>query len=940
MQICLIASIVLCCELNAQTWQKHDSLGFVCIENELYDSALIHYELAAKMVKDEFGETDTLYADRLNCLLYVNYYLGRYEAAIENGEKEKQIRLLKQGREHIHYGSSLNNLAYLYIDLHQYDKALPLCLESIDLIEMFYRDEYTEYGIRLNNLASLYQKMGHYDKALPLFTKALENSEILLGNNHYDYCIKLNNIAELYRIMGQYDKALPLYLESLEKLEKSQGRFHSDYVITLSNLGLLYLQINEFSKAQPLFEEALINTENIFGKKHAYYGIRLNNMAEFYRTTGQYDKALCLYIEALDNTAGSLGKNHPSYGVRLNNLGLLYFHLGNYELALEYIQQALRNCKASHGEKHPDYSISLINLANVYQKTGGFDTALILYREAIETDFHNINQAFGYLAESEKAEFIKTINTHFNNYITFFCEHTTIDSGIGADAFNLALATKGMILQSGIRMRQILQNSHDSLALHHYEKWVNLKATIARQYSLPFDKTVADLSCLEAEAEKLEGELTRLSAAFAHSQCLGNTTWLDVKRNLLENETAIEFVSYTKTVSGKNTDSIMYAAILILPKCNFPTIISLCEQRQLDSIFQIGKQNKNHINQTYRSITYPDENNTEYGQRLYELIWEPFVDLIPKNSTVYYSPSGSLHKIAFAAIPINNDTTLSNNYELIQLSSTAALTTTSKFNNKKTESIALFGGINYDTRSKTATPVNDNNQFRKELTEQILPSREERERLYWNYLPGTLQEINDIEIIAKNKNISIMKYTGSDAMEEQFKKIQGYQSPRIIHVATHGFFFDDINQGEHYNAAKNPLNRAGLLFAGANNAWKNETELKGFEDGILTASEASTLNLRNTQLVVLSACETGLGEVKGSEGVFGLQRAFKNAGVEYIIMSLWKVPDAETAEFMKHFYSELFTGKSIPEAFRTTQKYMKNLYYNDPFKWAAFVLVQ
>lgn len=224
----------------------------------------------------------------------------------------------------------------------------------------------------------------------------------------------------------------------------------------------------------------------------------------------------------------------------------------------------------------------------------------------------------------------------------------------------------------------------------------------------------------------------------------------------------------------------------------------------------------------------------------------------------------------------------------------------------------------------------------------------------WNYLHGTLEEVNNIQKIAKDKNISTLYFTGNDALEENFKLLNGNASPSILHISTHGFFFPDPEQkkedlermritGEDKNVFKlsdNPLNRAELLFAGANHTWKGENASENLEDGILTVYEASQIYLPNTKLVVLSACETGLGDIKGSEGVFGLQRAFKAAGAEYLMMSLWKVPDKETAEFMEEFYKELFKTNAIENSYKTAQDFMKEKYPDEPYKWAAFVLVR
>jgi CHAT domain-containing protein len=222
----------------------------------------------------------------------------------------------------------------------------------------------------------------------------------------------------------------------------------------------------------------------------------------------------------------------------------------------------------------------------------------------------------------------------------------------------------------------------------------------------------------------------------------------------------------------------------------------------------------------------------------------------------------------------------------------------------------------------------------------------------FDYLPGTLAEINGIDSLAQKYHIPVKLYKGTAAMEETYKRFGLGPSPKIIHIATHGFFFPDPKEEykndhalsslgkQQFSLSENPLNRAGLLFAGANHVWQAEVIPPGLEDGVLTAYEASNVPLSSTELVVLSACETGLGDIKGSEGVFGLQRAFKAAGATYLLMSLWQVPDIETAEFMKSFYSYLFSGNTVEMAFIFSQSAMKKKYRNDPHKWAAFVLMR
>jgi CHAT domain-containing protein len=224
------------------------------------------------------------------------------------------------------------------------------------------------------------------------------------------------------------------------------------------------------------------------------------------------------------------------------------------------------------------------------------------------------------------------------------------------------------------------------------------------------------------------------------------------------------------------------------------------------------------------------------------------------------------------------------------------------------------------------------------------------QRSGFGYLPGTSDEVKAIARAGQAKGFDAHVFEHSRATELSIRSLNGAQSPAILHIATHGFFFDDPAitkenktadlEGKAFRFSENPLFRSGLLFAGANETWTGRQELPAGEDGILTSYEVSTLYLPHTRLVVLSACETALGDIRGSEGVYGLQRAFKMAGVDYLVMSLWKVPDQETAEFMQYFYDEVFNGRPIARAFYSAQRTMREKYSREPFKWAAWILLR
>lgn len=374
-------------------------------------------------------------------------------------------------------------------------------------------------------------------------------------------------------------------------------------------------------------------------------------------------------------------------------------------------------------------------------------------------------------------------------------------------------------------------------------------------------------------------------------------------------------------------------------------MVYLFSEREFEKFLKINRR-ANSFNSVKQLYSYD-----KAGDTLYNYIWRPIDSLLQGAKKVFFSPSGLLHKISFPAIPVQDSTLLIDKYELQQVSSTGNVATKREpFTISKDYEALLYGGILYDL--DTVTFENSSRKYRSKNEELFNRDRSfrfadmQRGTMTWPYLEGTLAEAQQIKSLFDDNSITTRLESGADAVEESFK-VQTIKSPEIIHIATHGFFFPekkpkkknrfmaDSNQGSNVDYS---LVRSGLIFAGGNGIFQGLPPVPGAEDGVLTAYEVSNLNLSNTKLVVLSACETGLGEIKGSEGVYGLQRAFKLAGVEYIIMSLWQIPDEQTVELMNLFYKNWLRGTDIHEAFRSAQHEMRKKY--GPFYWAAFVLVE
>ncbi len=781
----------------------------------------------------------------------------------------------------------------------------------------------TAYASAVSRLAGLYRSMGSYEKAETLYGQALQIRGKFLGEDHPDYAASLNNLALLYKDMGNYIKAEDLYLEALGIINKTFGTNNLSYATTLSNLATLYRDYENHEAAEPLYMEALTIFTDILGeKKHASYGITLNNLAVMFRDIGNYTAAEPLQNKAVEIISGVSGKDHPSYATALNNLAILHKKTGNYSSAESLFTNALTIRKKIVGENHHSYANSLYSLADMYYHTGEYQAADSLYKEANNIIFYNIRQQFGFLSEKEKELYLKTFSGRFDAFKSYSLERQETNPSIVDETYNYVLKTKGLLLKSSSAMRNAILNSHNEELISNYENWIRLRQQIAHLTFSGISERDSNIVLLEKQANELEKMLVRKSVEFGDLEEIFNISWYDIKNKLNPGEAAIEFTHFSH-----NIDSILYCALIVRHDSDYPLMVPLFEERELADIMGgYSGNNQKYINAVYGKLSKP-------GTDLYHLIWHPIEKYLDEVNTLYLSPSGLLHKISFAAINKDTNKYLLDEYNILMLSTTAKTGTLTRLDFRKKPDVTLFGGIKYSIGSTTNHP--------------------------WLFLGGTLEEIKTIEkALDSRANVELL--TGKDATITKFKNMASTSD--ILHIATHGFFFpypskeyhaftnemefDDVEfRGKATYARKrfidnpDPLMRSGLVFAGVNDHWTGyEITDKDKDDGVLTAFEVINIDLRNNKLAVMSACETGLGDIVGSEGVYGLQRAFKMAGTDHLIISLWQIHDKETAEFMKTFYGLLIEKNDLYEAFAKTQKIMRRKY--DPFFWAAFILTQ
>jgi CHAT domain-containing protein/tetratricopeptide (TPR) repeat protein len=672
----------------------------------------------------------------------------------------------------------------------------------------------------------------------------------------------------------------------------------------------------------------------------------LNNLANVYLKKKEYDKAEVLYSEAKSILEKVLGKEHPSYASCLNNLASIYWVKRELDKVEQLFMESNSIFEKILGKVHPDYAKSLNNLARLYREEGQIKQSEQYFTEASSSFTLILQKSATYLTSLELEKQIALYKDE--NDVFFSFNHQTTSDSFRIESFNNALFYKGFALETAIHLENTMQTAPDSIhAL--YSRWKGYNRLLAAELAKPITER-KDAARLDSSSNALEKTLLRAAPAFAEAR--RQVQWSDVRDALRPGEAAIEFIRYR--YSGKiTTDSTLYSALVLLPGETAPHFIPLCEERQFDAL--IPKPNgprANYIQNLYASIQPGGQPS------LYQLIWQPIEQVLQGKGiqTVYYSPSGLLHRLNLAAIaPNKSGRTISDRYRLIQLGSTRQLTDRVSPSTLP-KSALIYGGIRYDMDSTSIAKANQDLAATAQDTTGGLfryALRGENRGDSAQYLPGTEKEARFLYNLLQKQGVSATLRLGYYGTEESIKQIGlNGPSPDLLHIGTHGFFFPDPKSTTGHQAmlgqdapvfkvSDYPLIRSGLKLAGSDYAWKTKHPMPGMEDGILTAQEVSQMNLSNTKLVVLSACETGLGDIKGNEGVYGLQRAFRIAGAKNVLMSLWKVPDEATMQLMTRFYNNWLEQKMpLREAFESAQQWLRGQKgFENPYFWAGFVLV-
>lgn len=725
-----------------------------------------------------------------------------------------------------------------------------------------------------------------------------------------------NSMMNLKQQQRQYKDAIRAAKHYIEQTKILNGRNSDQQYQAYSKLCTLYALDNDSTRAFACLD----SLER--GVGHSYQDKEV--IANFYNVKGccyadfkKFDKAIACFDKAYNTLYDKRTENSPSKFASLLNKSEAYFMLKRYDDAYATFSEYVETSRNKYGETSGTYSQALFTLANIEGARGNINEADSLFRMSMNCLLVNMKQLWRYSTPSQREQFwMETLN-NLSGMAAFAVKCGNFDSELTETCYNALLFSKSLLLETEKSVVDIIrkEGTDDDIANYRNLLAVNNRLLVLRNN---YEYNKLEIDSLTIQQRELEQQLSHKCQSYNEYETYLDINYEKVRNSLTNHEVVVDFSDY------QTEDSVrQYAAYIYDKDKSHPLLVKCFDQQQLDSLLD-GMQN------------FTLYNYEQLQDRASKLIWNPIEASIAKGSTVYYIPSGVMHGIALEALPLSDGTTLGQHYDFVRLTSVREIVN-AHHSSKINRTATLYGGLQYSLDPQKMEE--ESKAYEKSDLAGLV--RSEYGVSGFKDLRNTKDEVKKIEKTLVDNGFSVKAYLGSKGNAESFVALDG-KAPSIVHIATHGFYYtpDEAKDKDFLRGYTDAMSLSGLVFAGGNAAWLGKKNVDGVLGGVLTAKDIANLDFKGTDLLVLSACKTGQGKVT-AEGVFGLQRAFKKAGVGTIIMSLWNVDDKVTSEFMIAFYEQL-TDKANNwnkrKAFEQTKEIIRKK-HPDPYYWAAFVML-
>ncbi len=885
----------------------YQNLGSVMIEEGEYDKARDFLIKSIDEAARAYGQQSYEYASAQSKLGILFEEVGYYDLAIDYFNKSHDLIEKIHDENTPEYAEVCNHLGRIMIKNGNIAKAKEYLQTSTSIYENLGVNYQIDYAESLESLGMFYEAEGNYAEAERVLLKTMDLKKSIPNLPEHLLVETLNDLGILYQDLGNMDRAEEYFSEVHSICIDHLGTDNQYYATSINNLAVIYKRKGQFEAAKALFVEALPVYEKRYGKRHPSYADALNNLASTERILGNYSTAEQYYLEVLKIDEQVYGKNHPDYATTLNNLGILYSAMGQPDKAINYYLESVVIKKDRLGVNHPSYSRSLENIGLHYFAQGDLERAEQYFRDAIAIQIDQITSIFPVLTEREKELFYQDVREDIERYNFVVIRLLEKKPELITEVLNNQIQTKAILFSSGEKLQKSISKSGNHELMATYIQWKDLKTKLASYYQVGkarLEDYKINLDVLEDSVENMEKNIMLSSQQFSSFIRNDKVTWKKVQRNLKPDESVIEIIRIRDFVSGTRgdahvfgfSDALSYLVIILKPNSTIPEY----------ELIENGVQLEEKLYAAYKNaLQFQFEESASY-----KLVWERIDKHLSGTKKLYMSPDGIFYKINPNTFKLPDNTYLIDKYYVSFITNCEDVVKGST--NKSANDAVFFGNPNFGTASERTFALDQ--------------------------LPGSETEINIASKDLSDKKWQTTLYKGDNATEARIKEVN---SPRILHIATHGYFSDKNSALKRVLNTDNPLFKSGLFLQGAAtslSAYANGSNQVNFSDGILSSYEAMNLNLDGTELVILSACETGLGDVENGEGVYGLQRAFLVAGTKFLITSLVKVDDKATQELMNSFYENYLKSSNIAESLYQAQIALRKNYPN-PLIWGSFILV-
>ena len=852
-------------------------------------------------------------------------YLVRQDYAKSESFYQRALEIQEKafGSDNPEVATTLNDFAILYHQKGDYEKAAAMDQRVLAIREKTQGPDSAGVAKSLNNLALDYFRAGDYDRAEPLLQRAVPTWEKARGPDHPQVAIALNNLALLYMNKGDYERAEPLQQRVLAINEKSLGPEHSQVGIATNNLAYTYEQLRDYARAEPLFRRALAIREKAFGPDHTEVGEGLNNLGHLlFKINPNNPELEPMFLRSLAILEKTLGPDHPKVAAPLRNLAALYERRGELVKAEELYQKALAIYEKTLGPNHPEVAATLDKLAQYYQTKGDVEQALEFLERANEARERSVNRNLSLGSERQKLRYLDLFSHDTDDALSLHARLAPHNQRALELAFVTLLQRKGRALDAmsdSIALLRSRANKEDQTLFSHL---ANARRQLASLTLKGPDKDVVayhkKLEKLTEDTDKLEADVSARSAQFrSQTQPISLRA---VQAAIPQNAALIEFARYDPQGAQVQEPTVAHYAAYVMSHDGAPKWVELGEAAIIDRLIDEWRM-------ALRDSERKDV--ASLARAVDDKLMKPVRGLLGPVSHLLISPDGPLNLIPFAALVDEQHHYLIEKYTITYLTSGRDLLRLEVHRDSK-ELPVVIAEPSFGPPALVAV------DGARQAPQKIRKSQVDYAQMFFGPLPGVGDEVRTLRTLLTQATF----LTGDQATKAALEQVK---HPIILHIATHGFFLASPptstdnrkaasrrNEGaSEMSKMENPLLRSGLALAGAN---------QNPSDGILTAFEAISMDLWGTKLVVLSACDTGLGEVRNGDGVYGLRRALVLAGAESQMMSLWPVSDRSTRDLMAGYYESLMAGQGRSDALRKIQLQMlQTATHNHPYYWAGFI---